>query len=71
MSDQVSLGYYQDFNLADINLSAEVYYKKIDNIVDYKDGADFISSAFMETHVLQGIQEAYGIELMMKKMREN
>ena len=66
-ADQVSIGFYQDFNRKFLNLSAEVYYKKADDIVEYKDGANFISSPQIETEVLQGKQKAYGIELMMKK----
>ncbi len=66
-ADQVSVGFYQDFNRKFLNFSAEVYYKKVNNIVEYKDGADFISAPQIETEVLQGHQKAYGIELMMKK----
>jgi hypothetical protein len=66
-ADQFSVGFYQDFNRKFLNFSAEVYYKKVKNIVEYKDGANFISSPQIETEVLQGRQKAYGIELMMKK----
>jgi hypothetical protein len=66
-ADQVSIGFYQDFNRKFLNFSAEVYYKKANNIVEYKDGANFISSPQIETEVLQGEQKAYGIELLMKK----
>jgi len=66
-ADQVSLGFYQDFNRNFLNFSAEVYYKKVKDIVEYKDGANFIFSPQIETEVLQGKQKAYGIELMMKK----
>ncbi|MFC2098350.1 carboxypeptidase-like regulatory domain-containing protein [Bacteroidota bacterium] len=66
-ADQFSLGFYEDLIRQDINLSAEVYYKLLNNIVEYKDGADFISSPTTETEVLQGKQKAYGIELMLKK----
>ena len=67
MADQVSLGFYHDFSFRDMNFSAEGYYKRANNIVDYKDGASFISSPYMETHALQGLQKAYGMELMLKK----
>jgi len=66
-ADQVSIGFYQDFNRKFLNFSAELYYKKAKDIVEYKDGASFISSPQIETEVLQGKQKAYGIELMMKK----
>jgi hypothetical protein len=66
-ADQVSLGYYQDLARKSIKLSAEIYYKMIRNIVEYRDGADFISSPNIETEVMQGDQEAYGIELLLKR----
>ncbi len=70
-ADQVSIGFYQDFKRKFLNFSAEVYYKKVNDVVEYKDGANFISSPQIETEVLQGKQKAYGIELMMKKNAGN
>jgi hypothetical protein len=66
-ADQVSLGFYQDINRRFLNLSAEVYYKNVNDIVEYRDGANFIASPQIESDVLQGKQKAYGLELMMKK----
>jgi hypothetical protein len=66
--DQYSLGYYQDIPGAGLSTSAEIYYKQLANIVDYKDGANFITSPYIETQVLQGSQEAYGMELMIRKV---
>ncbi len=65
--DQYSAGYYQ--NLPDLGISAsvEAYYKQVKDVLDYKDGADFISSPHTETQVVQGDQEAYGVELMIRK----
>jgi outer membrane receptor protein involved in Fe transport len=70
-ADQVSIGFYQDFNRKFLNFSAEVYYKKVKDVVEYRDGANFINSPNIETEVLQGKQKAYGIELMMKKNAGN
>jgi hypothetical protein len=65
--DQISLGYYKDLPGVGVNASVEVYYKKLANVVDYKDGASFINSPHTETQVVQGDQDAYGLELMIKK----
>jgi hypothetical protein len=65
--DQLSLGYYQDIPAAGLNISAEVYYKQLKNVVEYKDGANFIDSPDTETQVVQGDQDAYGLELMIRK----
>jgi len=65
--DQISFGYYQDILDAGVNASAEIYYKQLMNVVDYKDGANFITSPYIETQVVQGNQDAYGLELMIRK----
>ena len=65
--DQVSLGFYQDFPRGGINTSLEVYYKSIGDVVDYRDGANFISTPHTEQLTLQGTQEAYGFETLLKK----
>jgi hypothetical protein len=67
ISDQVSVGYYKNVSGKNIDLSAELYYKEMTNVIEYKDGADLISNKFVERDVLHGNQEAYGIELMAKK----
>lgn len=66
-SNQVSLGYYKDFFGAGVNVSSEIYYKWSENVVEYKDGADFISGANIETLLLQGNQKAYGAEFMIAR----
>ena len=66
-STQYSAGYYHDFSNLGLTTSAEVYFKKAKNVVDYKDGADFLASPYVETSVLQGKQKAYGAEFMLSK----
>jgi hypothetical protein len=65
--DQVSLGYYQNIPSAGINASAEIYYKQLSNVLEYQDGADFVNIPHIETQVVQGDQDAYGLELMFRK----
>jgi hypothetical protein len=65
--DQVAVGWYQNFLGNRIETNIEVYQKWIDNIVEYRDGADFLSPDPIETQLLQGIQNARGMELMIKK----
>jgi len=65
--DQFSMGFYQDFPRGGLNTSLEVYYKTITDVVDYRDGANFITTPNVETMVLQGAQEAYGFEALLKK----
>ncbi|MFO7655577.1 MAG: TonB-dependent receptor [Bacteroidales bacterium] len=67
LADQVTIGYYKDLPKMSINFSSEVYYKKTLNLVEYKDGADFLSADRIESLALQGEQSAYGLELMFRK----
>jgi hypothetical protein len=67
MVDQLSMGFYQDFPRGGVNTSIEFYYKKLDDVVDYRDGANFISTPHVETVTLQGSQEAYGMEALFRK----
>ena len=66
-SIQYSTGYYQEIPRWGLAATAEFYYKQARNVVDYRDGADFLSSPYVETTILQGKQEAYGAEFMLSK----
>jgi hypothetical protein len=65
--DQVSFGLYHTFGRKAIETSAETYYKRLKNILDYKGGATLIMNEHLETDVINGDGKAYGIELMIKK----
>jgi hypothetical protein len=65
--DQLSIGYYQDLPQKGLSGSLELYYKWVSNVVEYRDGANFIASPHIETEILQGEQKAYGVEAMIKK----
>ena len=65
--DQVSFGIYQDNSQKTVSVSLEAYRKWIGHIVEYRDGADFLSSDPVEQQILQGDQDAWGIEFMLKK----
>ncbi len=66
-SRQISMGYSQFFVYWGVSASVEAYYKHINNILDFKDGADFIKTKEVETIGLQGQQDAYGVEMMISK----
>lgn len=65
--DQYTAGFYNDFPRQGIKTSVELYYKRTHDVVEYRDGANFISSPNVETEILQGNQQSYGIELLLKK----
>ncbi len=65
--NQLSGGYYALFFQNRLEFSAEVYYKTVNNLVQFKDGANLTYSMYIERDVLQGKLEAYGLEFMIKK----
>lgn len=66
-SHQVSAGLF--YNLKDIiDLSLEGYYKTMDNLIEYKDGATFMGSTTgWEEKVSMGRGWAYGLEFLAQK----
>lgn len=66
-SNQISAGVFRTFAKSGLEASAEVYYKQTFNYPEFKDGANFLESPQVETAVLQGTQNAYGIEVFIKR----
>lgn len=66
-SDQVSAGIYYD-GYKGWEFSVEGYYKYMQNILEYKDGASVIvSDTSWEDKVEMGIGRAYGLEVFVQK----
>lgn len=65
--DQLALGFFNSFKENAYEFSAEVYYKKFRNLMDYKDGAELYLSETIETELLSGDGRAYGLELSLRK----
>ena len=65
--DQFSLGAYRNFKSNTIETSIEVYYKRIQDYLDYRSGAQLIMNHHIETDVLETHGKAYGVELLVKK----
>ena len=67
LADQIALGYFKNLNDNAIELSAEIYYKKFKNSIDFKDHANLLLNTNLEGDLRIGIGRAYGLELMAKK----
>lgn len=67
IGDQVTLGYFKNFNSNSIETSAELFYKETIDLVEYKNGADLFINPSIEDELLQGSGRAYGLEVMVKK----
>jgi len=69
LADQVALGYFRNFKENTIEASLEVYYKKMDNTVELRDGASIEFNEAIEAQVVSGQGRAYGTELFIRKQR--
>jgi hypothetical protein len=69
IADQVAVGYFKNFDKNKYEFSLEAYYKFIDDLVDYIDGADLILNDLVEGQVLAGIGRAFGAELFVRKSK--
>lgn len=67
ISDQVGIGYFQNFANNTYEMSVETYYKTMQNQVDYKNGADINTVPDVESELLFGKGRAYGLEVFLKK----
>jgi len=67
IADQVSTGYFRNFDENIFEFSTEVYYKWLQNQIDYKDGAQLILNQNVESQLVYGTGRAYGIEFYLKK----
>ncbi len=67
IGDQVALGYFRNFKEGLFETSAEVYYKKIKNAVDFRDHAELLLNKYLEGELLIGKGWGYGAEFMVKK----
>ncbi len=65
--DQVALGYFRNFNDNAYEASIEGFYKRFENLMDFKDGAELLLNEAIETELLSGEGRAYGLELSLRK----
>lgn len=65
---QAALGLAKTFG-TDYEISVEGYYKQMDNLLSYKEGASFLSFNDWQEKVEQGEGKSYGAELFVQKKK--
>ncbi len=66
-ADQLSIGYFKTLKEKMYETFVEVYYKTIDNLLDFKDGANLILNKQLEADLLGGTGKSYGAEFSIAK----
>ncbi|MEM6816044.1 MAG: TonB-dependent receptor plug domain-containing protein [Bacteroidota bacterium] len=66
-ADQYTLGFFKNLEENSFELGLEGFYKRFDNILDFKTGAQIILNDNIATETLQGEGESYGVEFLLRK----
>lgn len=66
-ASQIALGLYKNIDINTYEFSLEGFYKKQQNILDFKTGAQLLLNENVETEVLQGEGKSYGVEFLVRK----
>lgn len=69
LADQVALGYFRNFLDDKIETSVEVYYKDMQNQIDFKDFAELTLNAEYESEFRIGEAWSYGAEFLIRKQQ--
>jgi hypothetical protein len=67
ISDQISVGYFKNFLTNSYETSVELYYKRLTDLIEYKDGANLLLNPLLETVLINGNGQAYGAEFLVQK----
>ena len=70
ISDQFSVGYFKNLKNNAIETSVEVFYKDMQNTIDFKDHPDLLLNEKMEGELRIGTSWAYGAEFLVKVDKE-
>ncbi|MDO6517098.1 TonB-dependent receptor [Zobellia uliginosa] len=65
--DQYAVGYFKNLKEGDYSVETELFYKDIQNRIDYIDGANLIANDAIEQVILNGEARAYGLEFLLRK----
>jgi hypothetical protein len=67
IADQYTLGYFRNFSNNMYETSVEVYYKTLQNQIDYRNGANLILNNKVESQLVFGKGWGYGVEFLIRK----
>jgi hypothetical protein len=69
IADQISIGYFRNFNDNTFEAFVEPFYKHVQHVLDFKDGANLILNDHLETALVGGTADAYGAEFSISKIK--
>ncbi|RLD42446.1 MAG: hypothetical protein DRI86_11640 [Bacteroidetes bacterium] len=69
IADQIAAGYNHLFVKHNLTFEFEIFYKKMQNLIEYREGANLILNNNYEAELLAGTGKAYGAEFLLRKER--
>jgi len=69
IADQVAAGYYHNLKKNTYLISTEIYYKNLQNQIDYRNGAQTVLNDLVEGELVYGKGRAFGLELQLQKKK--
>jgi len=67
ISDQLAIGLFRTPQKGLFETSVEAYYKKLQNLMEYKNGAVLVMNHHVESDIINANGYSYGIEFFLKK----
>lgn len=69
-SDQFSFGYFNNFRNNSIETSIELYYKQLENVLEYKNGVQVVMNPNIESGLVNAQGYNMGVEVYIKRNSE-
>lgn len=67
LCDQFTLGYFRNLKQNMYEVSAEIYYKDLRNVIDFRDHAQLLLNQYLEGELRIGRGYSHGVETMVRK----
>ena len=67
LCDQFSAGYFRNLLKNKYEVSSEIYYKNLRNVIDFRDHAQLLLNQYLEGEIRVGSGYSYGLETMIRK----
>lgn len=65
--DQYAIGYFRNFHHDAIETSVELYYKNLNDVIDFKDNASTYGNVLIDGELRFGKGRSYGVEFLIRK----
>ncbi|MCE1198713.1 MAG: hypothetical protein LWW85_07080, partial [Marinilabiliales bacterium] len=67
VNDQFAIGYFKNPQNSNLETSVEIYYKQLQNLIEYKNGAQLVMNHHIETDLMTSKGYSYGLEFFLRK----